>query len=177
MPRLLVLTVAVASLALAGCTKADTDGGLRPDPAATPSASDSQSAAPQDETSETPQDGTADPAGIAESGGPQPSPAASSPTAVMFADAREAVTILLRARIAGDKTAALIAAGPRTVEKVFAASAPLSDELDGCEAGSEHGYSYAFDCYRRYEGGSSHYLVDPYPATGWRVVNYEAIAD
>ncbi|ROO89183.1 hypothetical protein EDD29_6870 [Actinocorallia herbida] len=170
MPRLLVLTAAVAALALTGCTVTGSDGGLLPDPSTSASASGDaspESAAPE----------SADPAGIAESGGPQPVPAASSPTAVMFADAREAVTILLRARIADDKTAALTAAGPRTVEKVFATAAPLSDELDGCVAGSEHGYSYAFDCYRRYEGGSNHYLVDPYPATGWRVVNYEAIAD
>ncbi|MCD0452048.1 hypothetical protein LO762_23055 [Actinocorallia sp. API 0066] len=160
MPRSRLLAVAaVASLALAGCAGTEPSGGPAPEPSA-------------------PADSPSAPAATAGPGTPPPTgTAAASAAAIGFADAKEAVTRLIQARINNDKTDALKAAGPRTVEKVFSVPAPSSPDVEGCNPGADSGVSYAYDCYWRYEGGSTHYYVDPYPATGWRVVNYTQVAD
>ena len=96
----------------------------------------------------------------------------------VFPNAKAAADALVAAWHIGDKEAARKAAGPNTVEKIFAGAVVDTDaKVEGCNPGSSVGVSYAYDCYYRYEGGSTHFYVDPYPPTGWRVVNFTQIAD
>lgn len=167
MPRLALAAAVVAlPLLLTGCAASgDTDGGLRPDPTA--AASDPAPASPDSGA-----------AGTVPSGGPQPTDVTASPGTIRFADAAEAVGRLLQARIDDDKPGALLAAGPNTVAKVWALPAPASAEVGGCQTGEEAGSpAYAFDCYQQYDGGSSHFLVNAHPASGWRVENFRQTAD
>ncbi|MDX6739680.1 hypothetical protein [Actinocorallia sp. A-T 12471] len=161
MRRLLPVALTTLALALSGCT-ASTDGGLK--------AEESPSAAPS-------QDAAGGAAGIQESGGPQPTDVTSSPGTIRFTNATEAVERLLQARIEDDRPGALLAAGPRTVEKLWALPAPSTPRIDACQSGAEAGSSHAYDCYQRYEGGASHFSVDAHPAAGWLVVDFEQNAD
>ncbi|MBW8482426.1 hypothetical protein [Actinomadura parmotrematis] len=90
-----------------------------------------------------------------------------------FPTAQAAAEALLAAWHKGDKNAALKAGGPRTVDKVFAGAVDTTTRIQSCRQGSAVGVSYAYDCYYAAQGGgSTHFYVDPYPATGWRVVNF-----
>jgi hypothetical protein len=94
-----------------------------------------------------------------------------------FADAKAAAEALVAAWNLGDKNAALLAAGPKTVEKVFASVVNTDAKIEACTPGAQSGVAYAYDCYYRYDGGSTHFYVDAYAPTGWRVVDYKQVAD
>ncbi|GAA3234553.1 hypothetical protein [Actinocorallia longicatena] len=149
----LIAAVATAGvLALTGCEVSIGSDSAKPTETAAPAATSAPSAAPSGSAT-----------------------AAAPPKAGVFATAKDAADALVAAWHLGDKTQALKAAGPNTVEKVFA-SAISDDKIQACRAGSEAGVSYAYDCYYAWKDGTtSHFYVDPYPATGWRVVNYQQI--
>jgi hypothetical protein len=112
-------------------------------------------------------------------GGTQPT-GSSTPgksPAKSFADAKAAAEALVAAWNIGDKNAALLAAGPKTVEKVFASVVNTDAKIEACTPGAQSGVSYAYDCYYRYDGGSTHFYVDAYAPSGWRVVDYKQVAD
>jgi hypothetical protein len=96
--------------------------------------------------------------------------------AKVFATPKEATAYLVDAWRRGDKRAALLAAGPNTVAKVFAVRY-VTTPIDECGPGSQYGTTHAYHCYHRYEGGSTGFDVDPYPVTGYRVVNFTRTAD
>ncbi|MCW2885070.1 MAG: hypothetical protein JWL58_1932 [Streptosporangiaceae bacterium] len=91
-----------------------------------------------------------------------------------FATPNEAATYLVDAWRRGDRQAALRAAGPNTVGKMFAVRY-VETPIDECTPQS--GSGHAFFCYHRYEGGSTGFDVDPYPSSGYRVVNFTRTAD
>jgi hypothetical protein len=93
-----------------------------------------------------------------------------------FATPKEAAAYLVDAWRRGDRQAAGQAAGPITVKKVFAVRY-VATPIDECGPGAQFGSSHAFSCYHRYEGGSTSFDVDPYPASGYRVVNFTRTAD
>ncbi|WP_460369394.1 hypothetical protein, partial [Actinocorallia lasiicapitis] len=98
------------------------------------------------------------------------------PGAIRFDTPQAALDHLLAAWKEGDRTAALQAAGPRTVEKVFTGLPKAAEkQIESCDKTNDGGYAY--NCYWRYEGGSTHFYVNPYAATGFRVENFEQIAD
>ncbi|MGI8332114.1 hypothetical protein ACRYCC_19280 [Actinomadura scrupuli] len=96
--------------------------------------------------------------------------------AKVFATPNEAAAYLVDAWRRGDRRAALLAAGPNTVSKVFAVRY-VDTPIDECGPGAQSGSAHAYYCYHRYEGGSTGFDVDPYPVTGYRVVNFTRIAD
>jgi hypothetical protein len=96
--------------------------------------------------------------------------------AKVFATPNEAATYLVDAWRRGDRRAALLAAGPNTVSKVFAVRY-VETPIDECGPGTQFGSTHSYYCYHRYEGGSTGFDVDSYPVTGYRVVNFTRIAD
>lgn len=92
-----------------------------------------------------------------------------------YPDAKSAAEALVAAWNIGDKNAALLAAGPRTVEKVFESVVNTDAKIEACNPGAQSGVSYAYDCYYRYNGGSTHFYVNAYAPSGWRVVDYRQI--
>ncbi|GAA2719229.1 hypothetical protein [Actinocorallia aurantiaca] len=160
MPRLSLYAVSLATglVLLSGCGLLD-----GADEKSSTSGTPSAPAAPTDADAVPATPSGSDPA--------QPAPAGG------FESPQAAVQALIDAWNKGDKQAALKAAGPNTVEKVFAGVVNVDAKIEGCQKGSESGVSYAWDCYYRYDGGSSHFYVDPYPATKWRVVNFTQVAD
>ncbi|MEO3784626.1 hypothetical protein ABGB12_14920 [Actinocorallia sp. B10E7] len=168
MSRALVLAAAAGLVLLTGCTSDDKPAASPTPPATATAPSDSPSAPPS--------------AGIPPQTGVSPSqaPAAPSqaPAPITFGSAQQAADHLITAWRKGDRGAALQAAGPNTVEKVFALPAPAVDRVEGCDPGSEAGDpSYAYRCHYLYEGGASHLWINAYAATGWRVENFTQSAD
>jgi hypothetical protein len=92
-----------------------------------------------------------------------------------FPNAKAAADALVAAWNIGDKNAALLAAGPNTVEKVFSSVVNTDAKIQACDPGSQSGVSYAYDCYYRYDGGSTHFYVNAYAPSGWRVVDYKQV--
>ena len=93
-----------------------------------------------------------------------------------YADAKAAAEALVAAWHIGDKNAALLAAGPQTVEKVFSSVVDTGAKIQACIPGAQSGVSYAYDCYYHQNGQFTHFYVDAYAQTGWRVVDYKQVA-
>ncbi|GAA3217083.1 hypothetical protein [Actinocorallia longicatena] len=164
MSRVLVLAVAAtAGLSLlTGCTKGDS-------PQAAPVTAPPSATAGTDPTSAP----SGQPTGAAPTTGPSTAPPVG---AVVFKSAQDAVDHLLAAWKEGDRTAALQAAGPNTVTKVWALPKQAEKQIEACDK-TDGALPWAYNCYWRYEGGSTHFYVNPYAATGYRVENFEQIAD
>ncbi|WP_106402108.1 hypothetical protein [Actinocorallia populi] len=164
MSRVLALAAA-GMIVLTGCIPGPNDKGETSVPVS-PSAP--ATAAPPD-AGTPPQTGTTAP--------PQTA-APAAPAGITFGSAREAADHLITAWRSGDRNAALQAAGPNTVAKVFALPAPAAAGVEGCDPGSEAGdASYAYRCHYLYEGGSSHLWINAHTAAGWRVENFTQSAD
>lgn len=98
--------------------------------------------------------------------------------AVKFPTARAALDYLLEAWKKNDKTLALNAAGPNTVNKLFQRPWSALVTIESCDKGADAGApNYAYRCYYRYEGGSRSYYINPYGQGSWRVENITDFAD
>jgi hypothetical protein len=160
-PRALVPAAAICLTLLTGCTLEV-------------SSSDAPPASPAPSVPATP---AVEP-GTPDTGVPQADATPPPAPAVTFADARQAADHLIAAWRRGDRAAALQAAGPNTVRKVFALPKPAVDRVEGCDTGADSGdASYAYRCYHLYEGGSSHFWINAHAVSGWRVENFTQHAD
>jgi hypothetical protein len=109
-------------------------------------------------------------------GSPQATDTATPGNGATYADAKAAAEALVAAWHIGDKNAALLAAGPQTVEKVFSSVVDTDAKIQACVPGAQSGVSYAYDCYYHQNGQFTHFYVDAYAPSGWRVVDYKQVA-
>lgn len=173
MSRVLALAAAAGLVLLTGCTSDDKPEPPRAAPPAPVTAPATDPSAPPSPGAPAQEGDPASPPAP-----PPEAPAAPSAPPITFGSAQQAADHLITAWRAGDRGAALQAAGPNTVAKVFALPAPAVDKVEGCDPGSEAGNAaYAYRCHYLYEGGSSHLWINSYAATGWRVENFTQNAD